>query len=127
MRRNVLKCGSVNFILYISTSSLSPFPVFLPSFSFVSFVRVSDMHDMDDLYQASPASFKSHSYAHINRSKVVSYDSVIIHTGEKIYFILFPLNIYKVLCFSYPIPWTETMNDVVRTHLLHRRMLNVFV
>lgn len=54
-------------------------------------------------------------------SKVVSYDNVIIHTGEKIYFILSPLTTFTKFCV------TVTryqglfllMMDVVRMHLQH--------
>ena len=53
------------FVLHIpgyASSYLSvPF-----SYSIIRFVRVSDTHGKDDLYQASPTSFKSHSYADIN-------------------------------------------------------------
>jgi hypothetical protein len=56
------------------------------------------------------------------RSKLVPYDSVIIHAGEKIYFVLFPPRAFtKVLCFSYPILRTEKMNDALRMLLLPHR------
>lgn len=116
----MLKCGSLHCILCIFYSFSHSFSDGFPlSFPFLPFVCVWDTRDMDDLYQASLTSFKSHSYADIN-----SVQSCFLrqchysYRRENLLYSLPSYNIHKVLCYCYPISRTVSVNDGRSTHAL---------
>jgi hypothetical protein len=123
------KCGSVSLVLHVSARllffSFLQF-LFLLSRSFRSILFASQTCMTRTIY-TKPLLLRSNPILMqiLIRSKVVSYDSSLFIQARK-YTLFSSLSEHSqsFCCSSYPIPRTETMNDVVRMLLLPHRICN---